>query len=92
MIPVITEENFIYYVDETDFLDFIVQNSDYEYTSSSYNKLCAICRDEVFNESGKTYFTEKISSENYSEFAVNWINLFYDAHPFMQRIMFVFNN
>ena len=87
MKPVITQETAIYYVVEAEFIKFVEQNSDY-----GWDKLCDICQDEVFNEDGKTYFGEKPTAEHYTEFIVKWIGAFYDAHPFMKRIMFVFNH
>jgi len=87
MKPVISKEDATYYVDEAEFIKFVEQNSEY-----GWNKLCDICRDEVFNEEGKTYFTEKPTNEHHTEFAVEWIGAFYDAHPFMERIMFVFDS
>jgi hypothetical protein len=70
MKPVIKENETIYYVDEADFIKFVEQNSDYD-----WNYLCEICRDDVFNEEGKTYFPVKPTIEHNSEFTTKWIGV-----------------
>jgi hypothetical protein len=87
MISVIKREDAIYYVDEADFIAFVEKNSEYE-----WNNICDICRNEVFNESGKTYFKKYPTGELSSEFTVTWVSAFFNAHPFMERIMFVFDD
>ena len=89
MKSVINVNEAIYYVSEADMVKFIEANSDYD-----WNQLCDLCRDsKMFGEDGKTYYVGKISKASHNtEFSVEWINNFYDAHPFMQRIMFVFDD
>lgn len=89
LIPIMTKEESVYYVDESDFIKFIEKNSDYE-----WNYLCDKCRSSgLFNEDGKTYYTGKVVKSGYNtEFATEWVNKFYDAHPWIKQMMIVFDD
>lgn len=87
MKPVITENEATHYVDEADFIKFIEQNSDY-----NWDYLCDICRDEIFGSEGKVYYANKPALKYHTEFAVKWVGAFFDAHPFMSKIMIVFDD
>jgi len=84
----INEDDLIAYVSESDMIKFIEANSDYE-----WNQLCDLCGKEIFSEEGKVYYDGKIKKENWNtEFAVEWVNNFFDAHPFIKKLMFVFDD
>lgn len=89
LIPIMTKEESVYYVDESDFIKFIEENSDY-----GWNYLCDKCRSSgLFNDSDKTYYTGKVvKSEHNTEFATEWVNKFYDAHPWIKQMMIVFDD
>lgn len=87
--PVIDQSDATYYVSEGSFIKFVNENSNME-----WNTICDLVRDEnVFNEEGRTYYDGKIEKESWNtDFGVEWINKFYDAHPFMENVMFVFDD
>lgn len=86
MKPVIKEQDSTHYVSEADLIRFIEENSNY-----GWDQLCDTTRDKVFSE-GKTYYSGKPTGKYYDEFTIEWVGAFFDAHPFMKKIMFVFDS
>lgn len=88
MLPIITESNSVHYFSNSDLIKFIKNNSDYE-----WNELVEITSDVIFNDEGKTYYPEKLTKDLYkSDFQIEWVNNFFDAHPFVKKIMFCFDD
>lgn len=88
MKPVIENDNAIYYVSQSDMLKFIEENKNCERDVAS-----RITREIFNNDSDKVYYDGKIEKKSWnSEPEVFWINNFFDAHPFMKKIMFVFDD
>jgi hypothetical protein len=91
LIPVISEYKALYYVSESEFIKFIILNSDIEYFE---------CREYIkkyhlVNAENKTLWYETdliLHPEEYNSEQIKWIGLFFKAHPFMDKIMIVFDD
>lgn len=91
---VISQEEATYYVGDSDIVKFISENG-----SMPWNKTCkyvqendivssegdVVCwtRDHVFDENQAKYYNEN---------AIYWMKEFFNAHPFMNKIMVVFDS
>jgi len=90
MKAVLFEDEAIHYVDQSDFIRFVDSNSDYE-----WNWICdMVISERTFNEEGKTYYSEKPTEADgcFSQFTIKWVGDFFDVHPFMKKIIFIFND
>ena len=94
MKPVIKQEEATYYVSDAELISFICENSD-----MSWNKICDYVREESIssNEHGSTYWDredvfEEGAEAEYNPNAIRWMREFFNAHPFMDRVMMVFDD
>ena len=91
MKPVINQKDAIYYVSDVDIIKFISTNMPME-----WNDCCDYVRDnEITPDGGKVcWIKESIIKypEKYNPEAAKWIKAFFDAHPWMERMMVVFDN
>jgi hypothetical protein len=91
MEPVLNESNQIHYVDSSDMIEFIDKNSDME-----WNDVCDFVRDNnICDGYGPTFWNkyEIINSpQHYNEEQVKWVGAFFEAHPWIDRMMIVFDS
>ena len=92
MKPVLNELNQIHYVDSSDMVKFIRENSDME-----HNKVCKFVRnyDICDGEFGPAFWDKKDltnNSDEYNKEQIEWIGAFFEAHPWIERMMIVFDN
>lgn len=91
--PIIDQNNMIIYVSEADMIGFIEDNS-----NLNWNSICELARDEnIFNEEGRTCWTKATLESDYfknncSDFTKEWMLAFFEAHPFINKVMFVFDD
>ena len=93
MESVLNKENQIHYVSEYDMIKFISINMPMD-----KNHCCDFVRDNDIssNDGGRVYWIKsELESENvkyYNPIAVKWILAFFEAHPWIERMMLVFDN
>lgn len=88
MQSVINSENAVHYVSQSDMMIFVLLNSDFEDNDDFVDK----CDNSIF-KSERAWYNGKISkNEAYDDFAVEWVNKFFDAHPFIKKVCFVFDD
>lgn len=81
----------IYYVDSSNMIKFIRENSEMK-----HNDICDfvrekdICNNEKFILWTKYYLTEY--PEDYNEEQLYWIGSFFNTHPWIERMMLVFRD
>lgn len=83
---VIKQEDATYYVSVGVFQNFVIANSTLEEDTIDNESR------KVFGEYKDIFFNKKPSSNTTTKFGVEWIGKFMDAHPYMKRIMFVFDD
>ncbi len=90
---VISQEDAIYYVEDADIVKFISENCHME-----WNETCDFVFEiGIINVSGlsfwqrKDVFDEKLQKQ-YNPIAIEWMTKFFEAHPFMENIMIVFDD
>lgn len=92
MIPVLEQKNAIYYVSEHEIINFISDNMPMD-----HNKCCDFVRKHI-NSSAESSFWEKEDminpkkSKYYDQEAVKWIKAFFETHPWIERMMIVFDD
>lgn len=93
--PVIKEEDTFVTLDKQNMADFIFKNSDIHSTDiweaiTDGNLFdisgCSIIWSRSFFEKGKSL--NEGAFKMVSDFAKKWVMAFYDAHPFLNRIVF----
>ena len=83
MNSVINENNLSIYISESQLVDFICKNSDME-----WNDVCDYVRNnDLCSIEGKTFYDK----ENLEE-ANEWIINFFIVHPFLNKVVFVFDD
>lgn len=91
--PVIKQEDSIYYVSESDIIKFIVDNS-----GMDWNDCCDYVRDKnITGDEGRVCWTKNRiidpkQRKHYKEDQLKWIGGFFEAHPWMEKIMIVFDD
>lgn len=94
MKPIITQEEATYYISEADMIKFISENAPMEWnTTCGYIRKVGITDDE----GGRTYWTKESvfdekKEKHYNKESVQWMRNFFNAHPFMEKIMIVFDD
>lgn len=87
----LTQEEDIHYISEADMIKFIDANSDMD-----WNKICDFVRQKgITNEDGERTSWRPIEPErqkHYNEHQIKWVNGFFTAHPWIKRIMIVFDD
>ena len=89
MKPVIKQEDAIYYVSESDVIQFISDNA-----PIGWNECCDYVRDQgITGEEGRAMWTKNgVFSEREETPAVRWVREWFNAHPWMEKVMFVFDD
>ena len=87
MKPIQNESEAIHYFSTADMAEFININSNYE-----YNDAIKLCRKYMFGDEDESYYPDRATLDEYNEFTVMWLNAFFDAHPYVKKVMFVFDN
>jgi hypothetical protein len=92
MKPVLNELNQIHYVHSSLMIKFIRENSNME-----HNKVSDFVRDYDIcdGEFGPAYWDKKdliLLSDEYNKEQVEWVGAFFEAHPWIERMMIVFND
>jgi len=92
MIQVLDQTQAIYYVDSSKMIKFIRDNSNME-----HNKVCDFVRDYDIcdGEFGPAYWDKSDLTNNANEFnaeQIKWVNAFFEVHPWIERMMIVFND
>lgn len=89
MKPVLKEENAIYYVSEADMINFICENSDME-----WNEICDFARDEeIIGDEGRIFWNiTDFEDDDYNEAQTKWVKAFFEAHPWITKMMIVFDD
>lgn len=94
MKPVIKQNDAIYYVSEADMVKFVSINAPMD-----WNEACDFVRDEdITSPDGeqvlytKKDLLKKGAEKNYSTEQYKWMKAFFDTHPFIEKIMIVFND
>lgn len=89
MKPIIKENEAIHYVSQSDLMMFISKNED----GVDLNSIVDDANNNIFNYERNVYFHEKpVDVDSYNEYLVKWVGAFFDAHPFMNKIYFVFDD
>jgi hypothetical protein len=93
MKPVLSIEKGIYYISTSEIIEFISQNAPMD-----WNRCCDFTREEgiISSDFDKTYWDKK-SVESYSDELkksqkIFWIKAFFEAHPWIERMMVVFDD
>ena len=93
MKATLTKEEMSYYVSDADMIGFIEENSDME-----WNTVCDFVREQGITSDGygPAYWEkEEMKSATIDEYnaeQIKWINAFFDAHPWIDRMMVVFDD
>ena len=91
MKPVLTEDSMEYYVSEGDLIRFIDENSD-----MGWNNICDyIVEKEITSEEERSYYDRRDfidGSDCYNEHQVKWIGAFFEAHPWIRKMVLVFDD
>jgi hypothetical protein len=94
MKPVLFEKEQIHYVDDVDLIRFISENTS---MGLSWNKCCDFVRDNniVSYDGNKVYWVKQDlidRPEEYNEEQVKWVTAFFEAHPWIEKMMVVFDS
>lgn len=86
---VLKEKDRIDYVSDANMIRFIQANSDME-----WNNICDYVRDEgICGEEGRTLWYKKdVMNETGKSEAYDWMRAFFFAHPWIEKVMFVFDD
>lgn len=91
MEPVLKKEESIYYVDECDIMEFISINHPMD-----WNECCEfVIKHSITNDTGRVYWEKKDLIElpqYYNDEQLKWIGAFFDAHPWIEKMMVVFDD
>jgi hypothetical protein len=91
MKQVLDKSQAIYYVDESDMVKFISINM-----PMARNKSYAFVREFITSEDAETVFYDKKditdNPNSYLPDQVQWIGAFFDTHPWIDRMMVVFDD
>jgi hypothetical protein len=92
MKSVIKEKDAIYYVNSSDMVKFIKINS-----KIKHNDVCQLVRNHNIcdDEYGPSFWEKKDlmnNPEEYNTEAVKWVSAFFEAHPWIEKMVIVFDN
>jgi hypothetical protein len=92
MKQVLDKSQAIYYVDSSDLISFIEANSDME-----WNDVCEFVKENDIGpgEYGPAFWekTDLIKNpKDFNEEQVYWLGAFFDTHPWIDRMMVVFDD
>lgn len=84
------QEDIPHYVSDADMIRFISKNAPMD-----WNKCCDFVREHnICGEEGPIYWTKDIlvKPELYNEEQIKWIGAFFEAYPFIEKFMLVFDD
>lgn len=90
---VLKQEDLAYYVSDAEIIRFISENA-----PMPWNKCCSFVRDVGItseSSSGGALWERKDvmnNEEEYNSEQIKWMKLFFKAHPFIDKVMFVFDD
>ncbi len=92
MKPVLKEKETAYYVSEGDMIEFISENAPMD-----WNNCCSFVRDNnICGNDGSIYWAKEIiknaKPEDYNEEQIKWVGAFFEAHPWIEKMMIVFDD
>jgi len=92
MKPILDQTRQIHYVDSSDMIHFIATNSKME-----WNNVCDFVKENnICNGEYGPAFWEKEDlikkSHEFNEEQVYWVSAFFEAHPWIERMMIVFDD
>lgn len=92
MKATLKKEDLAYYISEADIIRFIHENAPME-----WNKCCDYVREcNITGEEGSAFWMkENVFGKNnvdYNPEAIKWMKLFFEAHPFINKVMIVFDD
>jgi hypothetical protein len=93
LLPVLKEDDSTYYVDESDMIKFIEKNS-----NMSWDYICDFIRKNgIAGSEGKSYWIKsdlivQSKAKYYNPEAVKWVLKFFEAHPWIERMMLCFDD
>ena len=90
MKQVLNQKSSIYYVDSSDMIKFIRENS-----KMKHNDICDFVREKNIcnGEYGPSYWErDDLNPDDYNEEQIYWIKNFFDSHPWIDRMMICFND
>jgi len=92
MKAVLDKSHLIYYVSSSDMIKFIRINSNME-----HNDVCKFVRDKDIcdGEFGNVFWEKKDLTElpeEFNEEQLYWVGAFFESHPWIERMMIVFND
>jgi len=92
MKKVLDQENSTFYVESNEMIAFIKENSNMQ-----HNEICDFVRnyDICDGEFGPAYWDKSDLINNANEYnteQIKWVNAFFKTHPWIERMMIVFND
>jgi hypothetical protein len=92
MKPVLKKEESIHYISDAEMIEFISENAPMD-----WNECCKFVRNNnIVGSEGRVYWIkshlDNIKPGNYSEEQIKWVGAFFKAHPWIERMMIVFDN
>ena len=92
--PVLKQEAPLHYVSDSDMIKFIEQNSDMK-----WNDICEFVRKVgICSPEGEPVYWVKTDIEDerqakyYNDDQVKWVKSFFEAHPWIERMMLIFDD
>ena len=92
MKPVLSEKEQTHYVDDGDLIRFISENA-----PMGWNKCCDFVREQGITsvDGNKVYWVKQDLldyPEHYNEEQMKWVSAFFEAHPWIEKMMVVFDD
>lgn len=92
MKPVLDQTQSIYYVDSSNMIKFIRENSEMK-----HNDVCDFVREKDIcdDEYGPSFWVKSDlinSRKEFNEDQIYWVGSFFEAHPWIEKMCIVFNN
>jgi len=92
MKSVLKQEEATHYVSDAEMIEFISKNAPMD-----WNECCDFVRDNnIVGDEGQIYWIksqiENAKPGDYNEKAIKWVGAFFEAHPWIERMMIVFND
>jgi hypothetical protein len=92
MKGLLKQEDLSYYISNADIIKFISKNAPMD-----WNRCCDFVRkNNITSDEGPAYWRRKDvlgkNSDEYNSEAIKWMKLFFEAHPFIDSVMIVFDD
>lgn len=93
MTPVLEQKKAAYFVGSSDVLTFICNNSEMNWnTAHDFMYKSGICSyDQDISYWSKTEINHKKAEKNYDPDTVKWVRGWFEAHPWMENVAFVYD-